>query len=159
MSKLVKRTIAIMIVCEFLICLGLSLIFPVMPFIKNEYHFSAFDMGVMSALFALVQFVASPVIGRWSDRLGRKPMLIWGMVLFAIGQLIFAVGNTLWIFDFSRVIDGLSAAMFVPTSMALAADITTPRERAKVIGWLAAAFSGGVILGPGLGGSLAGWGY
>src|SRR5699024_5058577 len=78
MSKLVKRTIAIMIVCEFLICLGLSLIFPVMPFIKNEYHFSAFDMGVMSALFALVQFVASPVVGRWSDRLGRKPMLIWG---------------------------------------------------------------------------------
>ncbi|WP_283585478.1 MFS transporter [Limosilactobacillus ingluviei] len=159
MSKLVKRTIAIMIVCEFLICLGLSLIFPVMPFIKNEYHFSAFDMGMMSALFALVQFVASPVVGRWSDRLGRKPMLIWGMVLFAIGQLIFAVGNTLWIFDFSRVIDGLSAAMFVPTSMALAADITTPRERAKVIGWLSAAFSGGLILGPGLGGILAAWGY
>ena len=114
-----------------------------MPFIKNEYHFSAFDMGVMSALFALVQFIASPVVGRISDKTGRKPMLVWGIVVFALGEFIFAAGNHLWLFNLSRVIDGLSAAMFVPTSMALAADITTERERAKVIGWLSAAFSGG----------------
>ena len=156
---MVKRTIWIILACEFLICLGLSLIFPVMPFIKNEYHFSAFDMGVMSALFALVQFIASPVVGRISDKTGRKPMLVWGIVVFALGEFIFAAGNHLWLFNLSRVIDGLSAAMFVPTSMALAADITTERERAKVIGWLSAAFSGGLILGPGLGGLLATYGY
>lgn len=159
MTKMVKRTIWIILACEFLICLGLSLIFPVMPFIKNEYHFSAFDMGVMSALFALVQFIASPVVGRISDKTGRKPMLVWGIVVFALGEFIFAAGNHLWLFNLSRVIDGLSAAMFVPTSMALAADITTERERAKVIGWLSAAFSGGLILGPGLGGLLATYGY
>lgn len=159
MSKEVKRIIYVVIFCEFLICLGMSLIFPVMPFIKNEYHFSAFDMGMMSSLFALVQFVASPIVGRISDKIGRKPLLVWGLLIFAIAEFVFAEARHLWLFDLSRAVDGLSAAIYVPTSMALAADITTNRQRAKVIGWLSAAFSGGLILGPGLGGILANFSY
>lgn len=159
MSKEVKRIIAVVIFCEFLICLGMSLIFPVMPFIKNEYHFSAFDMGVMSSLFAFVQFIASPIVGRISDKTGRKPMLVWGLLVFFIAEFVFALSQQLWLFDLSRAVDGLSAAMFVPTSMALAADLTSVKDRAKVIGWLSAAFSGGLILGPGLGGILANISY
>ncbi|MBE8118959.1 MFS transporter, partial [Limosilactobacillus fermentum] len=83
MTRVVKRTINIMLVCQFLICLGMSLIFPVEPAIKQAYHLSAFDMGVMAALFALVQFVASPVVGRVSDKWGRKQMLVWGLGIFA----------------------------------------------------------------------------
>lgn len=159
MSKEVKRIIAVVIFCEFLICLGMSLIFPVMPFIKNEYHFSAFDMGVMSSLFAFVQFIASPIVGRISDKTGRKPILVWGLLVFSIAEFVFALSQRLWLFDLSRAVDGLSAAMFVPTSMALAADLTSVKDRAKVIGWLSAAFSGGLILGPGLGGILANISY
>lgn len=159
MSKEVKRIIAVVIFCEFLICLGMSLIFPVMPFIKNEYHFSAFDMGVMSSLFAFVQFIASPIVGWISDKTGRKPMLVWGLLVFSIAEFVFALSQRLWLFDLSRAVDGLSAAMFVPTSMALAADLTSVKDRAKVIGWLSAAFSGGLILGPGLGGILANISY
>lgn len=159
MSKEVKRIIAVVIFCEFLICLGMSLIFPVMPFIKNEYHFSAFDMGVMSSLFAFVQFIASPIVGRISDKTGRKPMLVWGLLVFSIAEFVFALSQRLWLFDLSRAVDGLSAAMFVPTSMALAADLTSVKDRAKIIGWLSAAFSGGLILGPGLGGILANISY
>lgn len=155
MTKEVKRIIFVVLFCEFLICLGMSLIFPVEPFIKNEYHFTAFDMGVMSSLFAFVQFIASPIVGRISDKVGRKPMLVWGLLIFAIAEFVFALAQHLWLFDLSRAVDGLSAAMFVPTSMALAADITSEKDRAKVIGWLSAAFSGGLILGPGLGGMLA----
>ncbi|MEY8442585.1 MFS transporter [Lactobacillaceae bacterium 24-114] len=155
MTKEVKRIIAVVLFCEFLICLGLSLVFPVEPFIKNEYHFTAFDMAVMSSLFAFVQFIASPVIGRISDRIGRKPVLVWGLLIFAVAEFVFAMAQHLWVFDLSRAVDGLSAAMFVPTSMALAADITSVKDRAKVIGWLSAAFSGGLILGPGIGGMLA----
>lgn len=156
MTKQVRRIIYIVLFCEFLICLGMSLIFPVEPFIKSEYHFSAFDMGMMSSLFAFVQFLASPIVGRLSDNIGRKPLLIWGLVIFSIAEFVFAAANHLWLFNISRAVDGLSAAMFVPTSMALAADITTREYRAKVIGWLAAAFSGGLMLGPGIGGILAG---
>ncbi|MDY3702452.1 MAG: MFS transporter [Limosilactobacillus coleohominis] len=159
MTKQVKYTIGVILFCEFLICLGMSLIFPVMPFIRNEYHFSAFDMGMMSSLFALVQFVASPIVGRMSDKMGRKPMLVWGLVVFSLAEFVFAATSKLWLFDLSRTVDGLSAAMFVPTSMALAADITTRQQRAKVIGWLSAAFSGGLMLGPGLGGLLANISY
>lgn len=155
MTRVVKRTINIMLVCQFLICLGMSLIFPVEPAIKQAYHLSAFDMGVMAALFALVQFVASPVVGRVSDKWGRKQMLVWGLGIFAGAEFLFAACNSLAAFNTSRAIDGLAAAMFVPTSMALAADITTPAQRAKVIGWLSASFSGGLILGPGIGGILA----
>lgn len=156
MTKQVQRIIYIVLFCEFLICLGMSLIFPVEPFIKSEYHFSAFDMGMMSSLFAFVQFLASPIVGRLSDNIGRKPLLIWGLVIFSIAEFVFAAANHLWLFNISRAVDGLSAAMFVPTSMALAADITTREYRAKVIGWLSAAFSGGLMLGPGIGGILAG---
>lgn len=159
MSREVKKIIAVVIFCEFLICLGMSLIFPVMPFIKNEYHFSAFDMGVMSSLFAFVQFVASPIVGRISDKAGRKPMLVWGLLVFSLAEFVFALASQLWLFDLSRAVDGLSAAMFVPTSMALAADLTSVKDRAKVIGWLSAAFSGGLIFGPGLGGILANINY
>lgn len=72
-----------------------------------------------------------------------------------VSEMLFAATNWLWMFDISRTIGGLSAAMVVPTTNALAADLTTPRQRARVIGLLSAAFSGGLILGPGIGGILA----
>ncbi|WP_405075972.1 MFS transporter [Ligilactobacillus acidipiscis] len=155
MSKAVKKAIFILIFSEFLLCLGISIVIPVMPFLRNELHLSAFSMGVMNALFAFAQFVASPIIGRISDRIGRKPILVLGLFLFTVSEYLFAVTNQLVLFDISRVIGGISAAMVVPTEMAFAADITTKKYRARVIGWLSAAFSGGLILGPGLGGLLA----
>lgn len=159
MSKATKRAIIILVFSEFLVCLGMSLIFPVMPFIKNELHLSATDMGIMSALFAFTQFVSSPIIGRMSDKLGRKPILIFGLGLFAVSEVLFAITNHLYMFDLSRAIGGIAAGMYVPTAQAMAADITTHRQRAKVIGWLSASLSGGLILGPGLGGILAGIDY
>jgi len=158
-TKKTKRAIFILIFSEFLVCLGISLIIPVMPFLKTQLHLTATDMGIMNALFAFAQFVASPLIGRLSDKIGRKPVLTAGLILFMISEVLFALTNYLWVFDISRLIGGLSAAMVVPTAMALASDITTKRQRAKVIGWLSAAFSGGLILGPGIGGILAGISY
>ena len=155
MKKQTKRAIFVLLISEFLICLGISLVIPVMPFLKTSLHLTAFDMGVMTSLFALVQFIASPIVGRISDKLGRKDILVAGLFLYMLSEILFAITNNLVMFDISRAVGGLSAAMYVPTSMALAADITTKRERAKVIGWLSAAFSAGLILGPGIGGILA----
>ncbi len=159
MSAKVKRAIFILILSEFLVCLGIGLVIPVMPFLKTELHLSALDMGIMTSLFALAQFVASPIVGRISDKVGRKPILAIGLALYMVSEFVFAVTNYLWVFNISRIIGGISAAMVTPTGMALAADITTKRQRAKVIGWLSAAFSGGLILGPGVGGILAGIDY
>ena len=155
MKKQTKRATFVLLISEFLICLGISLVIRVMPFLKTSLHLTAFDMGVMTSLFALVQFIASPIVGRISDKLGRKNILVAGLFLYMLSEILFAITNNLVMFDISRAVGGLSAAMYVPTSMALAADITTKRERAKVIGWLSAAFSAGLILGPGIGGILA----
>lgn len=159
MSKTTKRAIFILVFSEFLVCLGMSLIFPVMPFLKNELHLSATDMGIMSSLFAFAQFVSSPIIGHMSDKIGRRPVLIVGLGLFAVSELLFAVTNYLLMFDISRIIGGIAAGMFIPTAQALAADITTHKQRARVIGLLSASLSGGLILGPGVGGILAGISY
>lgn len=155
MSKDAKKAIYILIFSNFLICLGISLIIPVEPFIKTEYHLSTAQMGIMTALFSFAQFIFSPIIGRISDKIGRSPVIIAGLSLFGISQFIFAVSTTVLVFNSSRIIGGIAAAMVVPTSMAMAADLTTEKDRAKVIGWLSAAFSGGLIVGPGIGGLLA----
>ncbi|MCF6514582.1 MFS transporter [Lactobacillus sp. S2-2] len=155
MSKDAKRAIYILIFSNFLICLGISLIIPVEPFIKTEYHLTTTQMGIMTALFSFAQFIFSPIIGRISDKIGRSPVIIGGLIIFAISEFIFAIASTVMVFNFSRIIGGISAAMVVPTSMAMAADLTTEKDRAKVIGWLSAAFSGGLIVGPGIGGLLA----
>ncbi len=113
----------------------------------------------MNSLFAFAQLIASPIVGQLSDRIGRKPILVYGLLLYMFSEILFAATNWLWMFDISRTIGGLSAAMVVPTTNALAADLTTPRQRARVIGLLSAAFSGGLILGPGIGGLLAKFDY
>lgn len=155
MTKETRRAIYILIFGNFLICLGISLVIPVEPFIKKMYGYSTTDIGIMTSLYAFAQFLASPIIGRISDRMGRKVVIITGLSLYMISEMIFALSNSLWLFNFSRIIGGLSAAMFMPTSMAMAADLTDKKERARVIGWISAAFSGGLILGPGIGGLLA----
>lgn len=153
--KTKQWAIGILILSNFLICLGISMVIPVIPYIKNLLHLTATDMGIMNALYAFAQFLASPLVGRISDRIGRKQIIIFGLLLYAISEVIFALGNTLAMLNISRIVGGISAAMVIPTSMALASDLTTMKQRAKVIGWLSAAFSGGLILGPGIGGVLA----
>lgn len=150
-----KRSIYILVFSNFLICLGIGLVIPVTPFIKNEFHYTTSDMGLMTSLFAFAQFVASPIVGKLSDKVGRKPVIAIGLGVYMISEFIFAIATSLPIFNLSRIIGGISAAMVIPTSMALGADLTDLKHRAKVIGWLSAAFSGGLILGPGLGGMLA----
>ncbi|USS84660.1 MFS transporter [Fructilactobacillus myrtifloralis] len=159
MSKETRRAIFIIIAANFIICLGWSLVIPVEPFIKNEYHLTAGEMGMMTSLFAFTQFLFSPLVGRLSDRVGRAPILTVGLFLFAFSQFIFALANSLLWFDLSRLIGGVAAAMVGTTSMALAADLSSERERARVIGWISAAFSGGLIIGPGIGGILANLSY
>ncbi|UQS82863.1 MFS transporter [Bombilactobacillus folatiphilus] len=155
MDKTTKRAIYILIIGNFLVCLGISLVIPVEPYIKKSYGLSTTDIGIMTALNAFTQFIISPIMGRVSDRIGRKKIIAWGMLMYVIAEAIFALSNHFWLFNISRVIGGFSSAMCLPASMAMASDMTSDQERAKVIGWLSAAFSGGLILGPGLGGLLA----
>jgi len=88
-----KKSIYILVFSNFLICLGIGLVIPVTPFIKNEYHFTTSQMGVMTSLFAFAQFIASPIVGKMSDKIGRKPLQRYELFqLAAEGLKITALG-------------------------------------------------------------------
>lgn len=157
MTSLQKRALTLLVGSQLLIMLGIGLIIPVEPYIKDDMGLTAADMGIMAALFAAVQFLASPIIGRLSDKFARVPLIAIGLLLFSISEGLFAlgIGHELWHLNVARALGGLAAALSIPSITALASDMTTSSNRAKVIGWLSAAFSGGIILGPGVGGVLA----
>ncbi|EHS56338.1 multidrug-efflux transporter [Paenibacillus sp. Aloe-11] len=110
------------------------------------------------AAYGMTQFLLSPMTRQLSDRYGRKTFIIAGVIIFAVAKLIFAIGDALWMLYVSRLLEGVAAALIVPPMMAYVADITTTEERAKGNSLLAAAMSLGFVIGPGLGGLLAGYG-
>ena len=138
--------------------LGIGLVIPVMPTLMNELHLSGKVVGYLVAFFAVAQLVASPLSGKWVDSIGRKKMIVIGLVMFSASELLFAVGETLSVLFASRIVGGVSAAFIMPAVTAFIADITTSETRAKALGLMSAAISTGFILGPGLGGFLAGIG-
>ncbi len=150
-----NRMLIVAYVNLFLVFLGVGLVIPVLPLLKNEMNFSGTTMGMMVAIFAFAQLVISPIAGHLSDVFGRKKMIVLGMLLFSLSELMFGWAQSVEWFYLSRVIGGASAACIMPSVTAFVADLTTLEERPKAMGYVSAAISGGFIIGPGIGGLLA----
>ncbi|CQR55000.1 MFS transporter [Paenibacillus riograndensis] len=153
-----KRILAILMINIFIVMLGVGLITPILPKLITEFGAGGQSIGFLVAAYGLTQFLLSPITGQLSDRYGRKTFIITGVIVFAAAKFIFAIGNALWMLYTSRLLEGVAAALIIPTMMACVADITTTEERAKGNSLLAAAMSFGFLLGPGLGGLFAGFG-
>ncbi|GGB40625.1 multidrug resistance protein 1 [Lentibacillus populi] len=155
-----KQTMALVIVLInlFLAFLGISLVIPVVPTIMNELHLSGSIVGYLVAAFAFLQLLASPVAGRWVDRLGRKRMIVIGLVIFAFSEFLFGIGQDVVVLFISRMFGGVSAAFIMSAVTAYIADITSLEYRPKALGYMSAAINTGFIIGPGVGGFLAGIG-
>ncbi|WP_303969003.1 MFS transporter [Sporosarcina ureae] len=138
--------------------LGIGLVIPVMPRLMNELHITGTVVGYMVAIFAMAQLLVSPLSGRWVDTFGRKKMIVIGLIIFSSSEFLFGVGQTLPVLFASRILGGVSAAFIMPAVTAFIADITTMETRSKALGFMSAAISTGFILGPGIGGFLAGYG-
>ena len=143
----------------FLIFTGVGLVIPVMPLLMEDMHFNGTIMGMMLSVFSITQLLASPIMGYLSDKLGRKKMIVLGMLLFAISEFIFGFANDKYIFYLSRGLGGVAAALLMPAVTAFVADMTTVEQRPKAMGYVSAAISGGFIIGPGIGGVLASLGH
>jgi DHA1 family tetracycline resistance protein-like MFS transporter len=135
---------------------GMTIVFPLFPFLIGKYVPDDRVAVVLSALvsvFALCQFLAAPVFGALSDRYGRKPILLISLLGSAVGYVLLGIGGALWILFLGRIIDGLTAgnqsALF-----AYIADITEPGERSKWYGLLGGATGVGFMIGPAIGGLL-----
>ncbi|MGX7244632.1 MFS transporter [Enterococcus quebecensis] len=139
----------------FLVFLGVGLVIPVMPQLKEEMHFSGATMGMMMSIFAITQLIISPIAGVLSDRIGRKKMIATGMLIFSLSELLFGLAQAKNGFFISRGLGGVAAALLMPSVTAFVADMTTIAERSKAMGLVSAAISGGFIIGPGVGGFIA----
>src|SRR5437870_1560332 len=145
-SETMKRLAVLMAVC-FVDLLGLMLVAPLMAFYALRLHAPEWMVGPLIASFAVSQLVSSPVWGKFSDRYGRRPAMIIGLGASAFAYLIFGFANTLWLLFASRIVQGLGGGT-TGVAQAYVADTMAPAERAKALGWLSAATSAGVVIGP-----------
>ncbi|MEK3951091.1 MFS transporter [Paenibacillus sp. FSL H7-0703] len=153
-----KRILGILMINIFIVMVGVGLITPILPELIIEFGASGRAIGLLVAAYGVTQFLLSPMTGQLSDRYGRKAFIVVGGIIFAVAKFIFAIGDELWMLYTSRLLEGMAAALIIPPMMAYVADITTTEERAKGNSLLAAAMSFGFVIGPGLGGLLAGYG-
>jgi multidrug resistance protein len=137
----------------FIDLLGFGIIIPLLPFYAESYGADAFTVGMLGTVYSLMQFVFSPIWGRWSDRIGRRPIILLGLLGSCFSYLALALAGSLALIFAARILGGIAGAN-IPTAQAYIADITTPENRARGMGLIGAAFGLGFIFGPALGGVL-----
>lgn len=138
--------------------LGLSIIIPLLPFYAEHFGASATVVGTLVSSFAFCQLIAGPILGKLSDRMGRKPLLIVSQIGTCIGFLILAGAQSLWMVFLSRIIDGATAGN-LSLAQAYIADVTKPEERTKSFAVIGIAFGIGFLIGPALSGWLSHYSY
>jgi DHA1 family tetracycline resistance protein-like MFS transporter len=145
------------LVTMFLNFLGFSIIIPILPFLIERFIPNPNDLaiyvGIVMAVYAVCQFLASPGLGTLSDLWGRRPILLISLFGSVVGYLFLALGGTFWLILLGRIIDGLTGGN-ISTVYAYLADITDPKERSKYYGMIGAAGGFGFMIGPALGGIL-----
>ena len=138
----------------FLDVAGFGMILPLLPFYAQRYGADAFAVGALFACYSLAQALCAPLLGRLSDRYGRRPVLLAALLANAGALLLFASADTFLVLFVARTLSGVAAANF-SIAQAYVADVTPPHERARGLGMIGAALGMGFVLGPGIGGLLA----
>ena len=137
--------------------IGFGIVLPILPFYAQRFGAAGLGYGAVVGVFSLMQFVATALLGKLSDRIGRRPVLLTTMVVNAVGYTLFAFAGSYWVLFLSRVVSGFAGGN-ISAAQAYVADITTPAERSRGMGMIGAAFGIGFSLGPAIGGFAAHWG-
>ena len=154
-TQLHLPTLLLVVFIDFV---GIGALIPILPYtIIDELGYSESVMTALLACFSLAMFVGNPVLGRLSDKMGRKPVLMLSLGIGTIAHLVFAFSEHIAILFLSRIIAGLAAGN-LGVVQALIADNTSPEERAKYMGFMGASIGAGFVFGPALGGLLSGVG-
>ena len=127
--------------------IGFGIVFPILPRYAEDLDITPAVIGLVVASFSLAQLIAAPVMGRLSDRYGRKPVLIVSLCGTAVGSVITGVAGSVWLLLFGRLVDGASGAS-VSVAQAAVADVAAEEDRPRLFGLLGAAFGVGFVLGP-----------
>ena len=146
--------LVIIFITVFIDLVGFGIIIPLLPFYAESFGANAFAIGLLGTSFSLMQFVFSPIWGRWSDKIGRKPIILVGLLGSCVSYVTMALAGSLVLLFVARIIGGIAGAN-VATAQAYIADITTPEDRAQGMGLMGTAFGLGFIFGPAIGGLLS----
>jgi multidrug resistance protein len=151
------RRLAVLIAANFVDMLGFAMVLPLLPFYALDMQASPVLIGWIIASYSIAQLAAAPVWGRFSDRYGRRPALLIGLLGSALAFLIFGLAHSIWMLFLSRIVQGASGGT-TGVAQAYVADTVRPADRARALGWLSAATSAGVMIGPAVGSLAAHWG-
>lgn len=147
-----KRVLPVLFMIMFLVMVGFGIIIPVLPFYAEEMGASPTELGLLMAVYSLMQFFFAPMWGRISDRIGRKPVIMIGIFGLSLSFFLMGLSAEVWMLFVARIIGGVLSAANMPTVMAYVADITSEEDRGKGMGIVGAATGLGFIFGPAIGG-------
>ncbi|MEX0616837.1 MAG: MFS transporter [Candidatus Woykebacteria bacterium] len=150
-----KQVLPLLFITNFTLILGFSIVFPLLPFYAKEFGASTLQISILFAAFPLTQFLFSPLWGDISDRIGRKPIILFSLLGSALSFFLFGLAQSYWHLILIRLIHGLVSAAGFSAAQAAGADISTKSERAYVMATLAASFSLAIAAGPAFGGVLS----
>jgi len=154
-----KSALSLIFLTVFIDLLGFGILIPILPtFAKIELLVDETAIGVVVAVYSFVQFLFNPILGKLSDKYGRKPIIVISLFINAIGYVLFAFTTSYIILLVARIVAGIGGSS-ISVAQAYIADVTTKDNRAKGMGVIGAAFGLGFVFGPLMGGFLASYGY
>jgi len=148
-----RAALIVLFLTVFIDLLGFGIVIPFLPLYAARMHVGAFGIGLVLSVYSLMQFLCAPVLGRISDHVGRRPIIMLGLLGSAVGYVIYGFATSFAWLLFSRAVHGACAGT-VSTAQAYVADTTDESNRAHGMGMIGAAFGLGFVLGPAIGGLL-----
>jgi len=149
-----RSPLVVIFITIFIDLIGFGLVIPVLPLYAEQFGASELTVGLLLSVYSVMQFIFAPLLGKLSDRVGRRPVLFFSLIGTSIGFLVMGLANTLWLLFMARIIDGITGGN-ISTAQAYIADVTPPDQRSRGMGLIGAAFGLGFIVGPALGGLLS----
>jgi len=154
MSTPRRSPLVIIFITVFIDLVGFGIVIPVLPLYAERFGASPLIVGFLLAIYSAMQAICAPLLGKLSDRIGRRPVLLFSLLGTSVGFLLMGFAHTLWLLFVARIIDGITGGN-ISTASAYIADVTPPEQRSRGMGLIGAAFGLGFIFGPAIGGVLS----
>jgi MFS transporter, DHA1 family, tetracycline resistance protein len=148
-----KRAFTIIFLTVFIDLLGFGLVIPILPTYAKELGASNTQVGFLAGIFSAMNFFFTPFMGSYSDRVGRRPIILLSVAANVVGYFIFGFAGNLTLFVLSRIVNGIGSSN-IAAAQAYITDITKPEDRTKYLGMIGAAFGLGFVFGPAAGGFI-----
>jgi DHA1 family multidrug resistance protein-like MFS transporter len=150
-----KKNIGILFITLVIIMMGFGMVIPVIPFLVQDFGANGQQLGLLMSVYALMQLIFSPMWGELSDRYGRRPIILLGLIGNGLSMLLMGLASQLWMLFAARILSGFLASATLPTAYAYVSDSTSEEDRGGGMGIMGAAMGVGMVIGPGFSGMLA----